>query len=41
MGRSESPEPIVRGADQRRPLPLETFGAQVQTVLAEEPRSAR
>jgi hypothetical protein len=42
MGRSESPETVVRGAVERRALPLETFGAQVQTVLSEAaPRAAR
>jgi hypothetical protein len=33
--RSSTPEIVVRGAADRRPLPLETFGAQVQTVVAE------
>jgi hypothetical protein len=35
MARGEAPEAIVRGSVERRPVPLETFGAQVQTVLAE------
>ena len=33
----ETPEPIVRGSAARQPVPLETFGAQVQRVLAESP----
>jgi hypothetical protein len=33
--RSSAPEVVVRGAVDRRPVPLETFGAQVQTVVAE------
>jgi hypothetical protein len=33
--RGSAPELVVRGAVDRRPLPLETFGAQVQTVVAE------
>lgn len=36
MARSEAPETVVRGATSRRSVPLETFGAQVQTVLAEK-----
>jgi hypothetical protein len=35
MARGEASEVIVRGSAERRPLPLETFGAQVQTVLTE------
>jgi hypothetical protein len=35
MARGEAPEVIVRGAVERRAVPLETFGAQVQTVLSE------
>jgi hypothetical protein len=35
MARGEAPEAIVRGSVERRPVPLETFGVQVQTVLAE------
>jgi hypothetical protein len=34
MARSETPEIVVRGASSRRSVPLETFGAQVRTVLA-------
>jgi hypothetical protein len=42
MARSDASEVVVRGAAARRVLPLETFGAQVQTVLAEaRSRSAR
>ena len=33
LARSDAPEPVVRGAATRRPLPLETFGAQVRAVL--------
>jgi hypothetical protein len=40
--RGSAPEKIVRGAAGRRPVPLETFGAQVQTVMAESAtRTAR
>jgi hypothetical protein len=35
--RGTTPEVITRGAVDRRPVPLETFGAQVQTVLAGGP----
>jgi hypothetical protein len=35
MARGETPEIVVRGSPSRAPVPLETFGAQVQTVLAE------
>jgi hypothetical protein len=42
MARGDSPELVVRGAVDRRPVPLETFGAQVQSVLSEAaPRGAR
>jgi hypothetical protein len=42
MARSEGAETVVRGAAQRRALPLETFGAQVQTVLSQPaPKEAR
>jgi hypothetical protein len=42
MSRGQSPEVVVRGSAARKVLPLETFGAQVQTVLAETAaRSAR
>ena len=41
MSRGDAREPVVRGMSARKPLPLETFGAQVETVLAETPRSAR
>ena len=34
MSRSDAPEVVVRGASSRKPLPLETFGAEVQNVLA-------
>src|SRR5688572_5663204 len=41
LARGETPEVVVRGAASRRSLPLETFGAQVQTVLRETPRGVR
>jgi hypothetical protein len=34
--RSETPETVVRGAAARRSVPLETFGAHVRAVLAEQ-----
>lgn len=36
LSRSASAEPITRGSPLRRPLALEAFGAQVQSVIAEE-----
>lgn len=41
LARSDTPEVVVRGAASRRSLPLETFGAQVQTVLKETARGVR
>lgn len=43
MLRGGAPEVLVRGSAERRPLPIETFGARVQAVLAEtaSARSAR
>jgi hypothetical protein len=41
MARGDAPEVVVRGSTTRRSVPLEFFGAQVQTVLAESPRGAR
>ena len=41
MSRGDVPEAVVRGAASRKPMPLETFGAEVQTVLAAAGRSAR
>lgn len=38
LARGDTPELVVRGAASRRSLPLETFGAQVQTVLRETAR---
>ena len=35
MGRTETAQRVVRGAADRKSVPLETFGAQVQTVLSE------
>ena len=40
MARGDAPEAVARGAAARRPVPLETFGAEVQNVLAAA-RSAR
>ena len=41
LARGDTPEVVVRGAASRRSLPLETFGAQVQTVLRENARGVR
>jgi hypothetical protein len=41
LGTSDAPEVVVRGAASRRSLPLETFGAQVRTVLDEAGRGVR
>jgi len=41
LARGDTPEVVVRGAASRRSLPLETFGAEVLTVLRETPRGAR
>jgi hypothetical protein len=41
LARGETPEVVVRGAASRRSLPLEAFGAQVQTVLRETARGVR
>jgi hypothetical protein len=41
LARGDTPEVVVRGAASRRSLPLETFGAQVQTVLRETARGVR
>jgi len=41
LARSDAPEVVVRGAASRRMLPLETFGAQVLSVLGDSARSAR
>ncbi|MGB2715041.1 MAG: hypothetical protein WBC51_12735 [Vicinamibacterales bacterium] len=35
LARGETPESVVRGAASRQPMPLETFGAQVRSVMAE------
>jgi hypothetical protein len=34
MARGDAPEIIKRGAATRQPIPLESFGAQVRTVMA-------
>ena len=31
--RGDAPEPVVRGARERRPLPLDQFATQIRTVL--------
>jgi hypothetical protein len=41
MARGDASEIVVRGAASRAPVPLETFGAQVQVVLAEAARGAK
>ena len=35
LARGESSEVVVRGAASRQPLPLETFGAQVRSMMTE------
>jgi hypothetical protein len=41
MARDQSRELVVRGAAARQSVPLETFGGQVQTVIAETTRVVR
>jgi hypothetical protein len=41
ISRGSGPETVVRGDPTRKPVPLETFGAQVQAVLAETGRALR
>jgi hypothetical protein len=41
LGKGNVPETVVRGAAGRRPLPLETFGAEVRAVLSGAPGSVR
>ncbi len=42
MARGDVADIVVRGTAARRPVPLETFGAQVQTIVSEAvARSAR
>ncbi|MGH9308473.1 MAG: hypothetical protein ACRD1U_03820 [Vicinamibacterales bacterium] len=41
MAQGDAPEPLVRGSAARRPVALETFGAQVQSVLAEADAARR
>lgn len=41
IGQGDRPEPVVRGAPARRPVAIETFGAQVQAVLAEAAERGR
>jgi hypothetical protein len=35
LARGDTPQAVVRGAPDRRPVAIETFGAQVQAVMAE------
>lgn len=35
LARGDTPETVVRGALSRQPVPLEAFGAQVRSVMAE------
>jgi hypothetical protein len=35
IARSDTPEKVVRGAVSRQPMPIEAFGAQVRSVMAE------
>jgi hypothetical protein len=35
LARGQAPEKVVRGAASRQPMPLESFGAQVRSVMAE------
>jgi hypothetical protein len=41
MARGDAPETIRRGAATRQPIPLESFGAQVRTVMAQAPGGRR
>jgi len=41
VARGEAPETVVRGAALRQAMPLETFGAQIQAVMAELASRAR
>jgi hypothetical protein len=41
LARGDAPEVVARGAASRQPLPLETFGAQVRSVMAELAAGAR
>jgi hypothetical protein len=41
LARGSAPEPLVRGAADRKPMPLEVFGAQVQELVAETARGLR
>ena len=41
ISRGSTPATVVRGDTARRPLPLETFGDQVKSVLADTARTAR
>jgi hypothetical protein len=35
LARSETPQRVTRGAISRQPMPLETFGAEVRSVMAD------
>jgi hypothetical protein len=41
VARSDTPERVVRGAASRQPMPLEAFGAQVRSIMAELAESRR
>jgi hypothetical protein len=41
LARGESPEVVVRGSAGRQAMPLETFGSQVMSILAEQASSGR
>jgi hypothetical protein len=41
MSRGVGPETVKRGDPARKPVPLETFGAQVLSVISETARTAR
>ena len=41
LARGQVPETVVRGAASRRPMPLETFGAQVRSIMAQLSGEAR
>jgi hypothetical protein len=41
IGRDDRAERVVRGAVSRQSVPLEAFGAQVQTIIAERARGIR
>ena len=38
---SDAPQALVRGAPERRPVPIESFAAQVRTIMAEAREAGR